>query len=84
VMRRGVRQALSGLVVNEKLGIGRGEYDSLKALLWNCLRTGAAVQNRDGRGEWREHLLGRVSFVESISPARGARLREMLGRVEWG
>lgn len=83
VMRQGVRQSLAGLVVNQRLGVGRAEYDALKALLHNCARTGAAAQNLDGRGDWRAHLTGRVGFVESIHAERGARLQAMLARIDW-
>lgn len=83
VMRRGVRQHLAGLVVNEHANVRRDDFDRLKALLTNCVRHGAASQNRDGRAAFREHLLGRVTFVESVNAARGAKLRAMYERIVW-
>ncbi len=83
IMRQGVRQSLTGLVVNERLGVGRAEYDALKALLSNCVTKGPQEQNRESRGDWQAHLEGRVAFVESVHAERGARLRAMLARVEW-
>jgi hypothetical protein len=83
VMRQGVRQHLAGLVVNQRMNVGRTEYDRLKALLTNCVRYGAESQNREGLPCFRLHLEGRVGFVESIHAAKGARLREILRRVWW-
>lgn len=83
IMRPGVRQNLAGLVINEKLNIRRNDYDLLKAILTNCMRHGAASQNREGAADFRAHLLGRISFVAQIHPQRGARLQELFNRIVW-
>src|SRR5690606_21263259 len=72
VMRRGVRQQLAGIVVNEYPNIRRDDYDQLKAILHNAVRSGLESQNREGHPQWRAHLQGRVAHVRSINPARGA------------
>jgi RNA-directed DNA polymerase len=76
IMRQGGRQHLAGLVVNDHLNIRRADFDLLKAILTNCARRGAG-------GENRAHLEGRVGFVESISPAKGLRLRSILDQISW-
>jgi len=83
MMRQGVRQRLAGLVVNERVNFPRDEYDRLKAILTNCVRRGPGGQNREGRGDWRLHLEGRVAFVEMLSQARGTQLRRLLEAIEW-
>jgi hypothetical protein len=83
IMRQGVRQHLAGLVTNTHLNVPRRDYDRLKATLTNCLRHGPASQNRERLVDFRAHLQGRVSFVESINPARGARLRGLYNRIAW-
>lgn len=83
IMRPGVRQQLAGLVVNERLNIRRDDYDRLKAILTNCLRHGPATQNHAGHADFRAHLLGLISFVAQIHPARGAKLRALLDRIDW-
>ncbi|MGA2653528.1 MAG: reverse transcriptase family protein [Terracidiphilus sp.] len=83
VMRRGVRQYLAGLVTNERLNVVRGDFDKLKAILTNCVRHGAESQNREGHAAFRQHLEGRVGFVEMVNPKKGARLRRMLERIAW-
>ena len=83
VMRQGVRQRLAGLVVNERVNVAREEFDRLKAVLTNCVRHGAASQNRNGHAAFREHLLGRVGFVESVNAGRGKKLRGIFERIVW-
>jgi len=83
VMRRGVRQHLAGLVINEHMNLVREDFDRLKAILTNCVRHGAESQNREGHPAFRAHLEGRVGFVEMVNAAKGARLRRIFERVEW-
>ena len=83
IMRRGVRQRLSGIVVNEHANVVRDDFDRLKATLTNCVRHGPESQNREAHPRWQAHLDGRVSFVEFVNPARGKRLREIYDRVRW-
>jgi hypothetical protein len=83
VLRRGVRQRVAGVVVNARLNVGRAEYDALKAILFNCVRFGPEDQNRSGHADFRAHLAGRVAYVASLNPERGARLRELFDRIEW-
>ena len=61
----------------------RREYDVLRAPLHNCARTGPDAQNRAGHPAFRDHLLGRIAWVESGSPARGARPRELFAEIPW-
>jgi RNA-directed DNA polymerase len=83
IMRQGVRQHLAGLVTNRHLNVGRAEFDRLKATLTNCVRRGPEGQNRADHTAFRSHLEGRVGFVESINPAKGARLRKLLEQIRW-
>jgi hypothetical protein len=83
VMRRSERQQLCGLVVNEKPNLPRRELDALKALLWNAIRFGPESQNRSGHTDFRRHLEGRVSYVASVHPDRGQRLRALFERIHW-
>jgi hypothetical protein len=83
IMRQGVRQHLAGIVTNQRLNVARDEFDRLKATLHNCVRHGPASQNRESHPAFREHLAGRVAFVESIHGGRGGRLRTIFERIEW-
>ena len=83
IMRQGVRQYLAGIVVNDHVNVIRRDYDLLKATLTNCLRRGWESQNRDGHGDFRAHLAGRVSFVEMVNAERGAKLRSLFDQIAW-
>ena len=84
VLRAHERQLVCGVVVNEDANVTRGEYDRLKAILHDAGRNGPAAANRAGVPEFRAHLLGRIAWMGSLNPARGARLRERFERVDWG
>lgn len=83
VRRRHQRQQLTGVVVNQRLNVPRREYDALRALLHNAAATGPEGQNRERHPEFRSHVLGRISWVASVHPGRGAKLREAFDRVRW-
>jgi hypothetical protein len=83
VMRRGVRQRIAGVVLNDRPNIARDEYDALKATLHNCVRLGPACQNRANHPNFRAHLTGRVAHTTSINPERGRRLQALLNRIVW-
>ncbi|PZF58472.1 RNA-directed DNA polymerase [Curtobacterium sp. MCBD17_034] len=83
VRRQGVRQSVTGVVVNAVPGVGRRELDRLRAVLHNCVRYGPASQDRGDHADFRAHLEGRVGWVEQVHPARGAALRAEFERIAW-
>jgi len=83
IMRRSVRQHIAGLVINERHNIRRTDFDQLKAILTNCIRSGPSAQNRNGHPDFRAHLQGRVAFVKSIHPAKAAKLEKLLAQIYW-
>jgi hypothetical protein len=83
IMLRSVWQRVAGVVVNERLNVGRSEYDTLKAVLFNCVRSGPQGQNRFGHDDFRSHLAGRVAYVASLNSARGDCLQQLFDRIAW-
>lgn len=77
------RQTVTGIVVNRRPNVPRGDYDQLKAILHNAVRDGPAGQNRGGHPDFRAHLLGRIAWVCAVSPERGGRLRAAFDRIAW-
>jgi hypothetical protein len=78
------RQAVLGVVVNERPTLPRPERDALRALLHNCATRGWASQTRGhDPATFRAHVLGRVAWAASIDPVFGARLRRMADRIDW-
>ena len=83
IMPRSSRQRVTGIVVNQHSNVERARYDALKALLHNCVRTGPEEQNQVGLPDFQRRLEGRVTWVEQVNPARGAKLRRMFDRIRW-
>jgi hypothetical protein len=82
-MRRGVRQLVTGVVVNARPGVPRDAFDRLKAILHNCGHHGPTSQNRDGHPDFRAHLAGRIAYVKSLTPERGEKLGRLFARIDW-
>lgn len=80
---RAGRQRVCGVVVNERLNVPRYEYDVLKAILHNARVHGPASQNREALSDFRAHLLGRLSWIESLNPTRGEKLRRQFASIAW-
>ncbi len=80
---RAGRQRVCGVVVNDHLNVPRAEYDLLKAILHNARVDGPGSQNRQMLPNFREHLLGRVAWIDSLNPDRGQKLRRQFARITW-
>lgn len=80
---RAGRQRVCGVVVNERLNVPRYEYDILKAILHHSRVHGPASQNREAVPDFRAHLLGRLSWIESLNPKRGEKLRRQFASIAW-
>lgn len=83
-MPRGVRQRLAGVVVNQHPNLARDKFDTLKATLHNCVRHGPNTQNRDLHRDFRASLLGRIAHASMLNSARGAKLKAIFARIDWG
>jgi len=83
VRSRGQRQVVTGLVVNDQVGVPREYHEQLRAVLHDAGRHGPAAANRLGHPDFRSYLEGRVGWVESVNPQRGRRLRAQLEAIVW-
>lgn len=83
MMRAGVRQQVTGIVVNRHPNIARGEFDRLKATLTNCARHGPQGQDRENRPDFRAWLAGKVAYVTMVNPQRGGRLQGLFDAIAW-
>jgi retron-type reverse transcriptase len=84
IMPRHQSQRVTGLVVNDHVNVGRTGFDTLKAILHNCVRGDPDSQNRAGVPDFRRHLEGRIAWVEQVNPHLGTKLRRVFERIEWG
>jgi len=66
--RRGARQRVTGLVVNNGPSVPRRYRRRLRAILHNARQTGLQAQNRENHPRFAESLRGRTEFVRSTHP----------------
>ncbi len=83
VRTRAQRQEVTGIVVNEHPAVRRHEVDALRALIHNCVVHGPASQSSPDDRDLRSVLLGRIGWVQSLQPQRGAMLRAEFDRIRW-
>lgn len=74
---------MCGVVVNVRPNVLRSEYDELKAILHNAARDGPDSQNRARLPDFHAHLRGRISWVASLNPSRGEKLRRRFDEISW-
>jgi hypothetical protein len=77
------RQSVCGVVVNVHPNVARAEYDQLKAILHNVARRGPESENRSGVADFKAYIRGRISWVASMNPDRGARLLRRFEEIDW-
>jgi hypothetical protein len=83
IMRHGGRQEILGVVVNQHCNIARDRFDELKAILYNCVKSGPDSPNRGAVPDFRRHLDGRIAWIEQIAPGRGVKLRALFEQIDW-
>lgn len=72
--RRGARQEVTGLVVNDGPRVPRAYRRRLRAILHNARKTGLDAQNREQHPHFAQALRGRIEFVRSTHPQLAAKL----------
>ena len=82
VMKAYEQQKAGGIVLNRKINIDRREFDRLKAILHNAKKNGIESQNISNHPFFREHLDGRIQWVENLNPERGKKLRAAFEQIE--
>jgi RNA-directed DNA polymerase len=83
LMTNAGQQHILGLVVNDQPAVARSEFDNLRATLHNCIQTSPELQSRNRTVDFRSQLLGRIGWVTSTNPQRGARLMELFNQIRW-
>jgi retron-type reverse transcriptase len=78
VVRRGRRQEVTGVVVNDRPGVPRDELRRFRALLYQISKDGPAGKRWGHGGDVLEAALGFASYVAMVDPERGNKLREQV------
>ena len=83
ILRRGARQRVAGVVINQHPNLARAEFDRLKATLHNCVEVGPRSQNHLAHSDFRAHLSGRVAHLAMLNPQRALKLQTLLNAIPW-
>ena len=76
VVRRGRRQEVTGVVVNEKPGVVRADLRRFRALLYQIEKDGPEGKRWGSGGDVITAALGYASYVAMVDPVKGGVLRE--------
>jgi RNA-directed DNA polymerase len=83
VVRRGRRQEVTGVVVNERVSVPRVELRKFRALLHHIAKDGPAGKRwGHGGGDVLAAALGFASYVAMVDPAKGNPLRERVRALQ--
>lgn len=88
MMRQGVSQRLTGLVLNCFPNVPRKDYDRLKATSYNCVKQGYQTQNRNQHPDFKAHLKGRIVFIRFLfirflNGKKADKLDALYERIDW-
>lgn len=83
VMRRGRRQEVTGVVVNDRLGIERDTLRKFRATLFQIEKDGPSGKKWGAPGtSLLSAIHGFASFVAQVDPDKGRALLEQVGRIQ--
>lgn len=81
VQRPNTRQSVTGIVVNERMGVPRATVRRLRAILHNAERTGLAAQNREQHPHFESWVAGMIAYVKMVNPDQAAGLVDAWERL---
>jgi len=79
---KGSRQKVTGLVVNDKVSIGRNKKKNLRAIIHNILMNGFVAENRYDDPFFRERIFGHLGYANLVDPKFAAPLIESLKKID--
>ncbi|WP_255350290.1 MULTISPECIES: retron St85 family RNA-directed DNA polymerase [unclassified Methanosarcina] len=83
VLSRGSQQKVTGLVVNDKVSIGRRKKKILRAIVHNIQKNGAETENREKDPFFKEKICGELAFAKMVDPDFANPLIEKLKGFNW-
>lgn len=73
------QQAVTGVVVNEKPNVFRTECRRIRTILHQC-KNGVFPQDRIAL---KQHLRGKIAYIQSVNPEQGMKLLEQFNSIDW-
>lgn len=80
---RGSSQRVTGLVVNDKVTLGREKKKWLRAIVHNIVENGLETENRENDPFFKEKIFGHLAFAKMVEPDFADSLLDSLKSVDW-
>ena len=80
---QGSKQKVTGLVVNDKVSIGRKRKKNIRATVHNILKNGPEIENRENNPFFKEKIFGELAFVKMVDPDFANPLIDKLKQLDW-
>jgi RNA-directed DNA polymerase len=81
VMRKGSQQKVTGIVVNDKMGIDRNEIRKFRALIHQIGQTGIAGKTFRKGVDLENSMRGYAEFISMVKPEQGKQLKVQLDQI---
>lgn len=81
VMRTGSRKEVTGIVVNEKINVGRKKLNQFRALLHQVEKDGPEGKSWNSNPNVLPAIKGYANFVNMVNPQKGAKLLEQVKNI---
>ena len=78
VQRPGMRQTVTGIVVNRRPNVPRRTVRRIRAILHQARKQGLEAANRSGRENFEHWLGGMIAYIRMVNPYRGEKLKKEL------
>ena len=82
LQRHHQRQSVTGLVVNDRVGVDRRTRRRLRAILHRAKTEGLQAQNRHGHPNFAAHVAGLIAMVGASQPEVAERYRRELAQAK--
>jgi hypothetical protein len=80
---RGSSQRVTGVVVNDKVSLGKNKKKTLRAIVHNTVKKGPIVANRENDPFFKERLFGYLGHAKMVDPDYAISLINFLKEVNW-
>jgi RNA-directed DNA polymerase len=84
--RKGIRQTVTGLVIDQEVFVNRKFKDEVEAHLYGCKTFGVIrhIEHRDIKHEFfKEWLLGKIMFINSVEPNTARKYLVKFNEIQW-
>jgi RNA-directed DNA polymerase len=81
VMRKGVQQKVTGIVVNEKASIDRKELHKFRALIHQIKTNGIANKSWRKGVDLENSMRGYAEFISMVKPEQGSKFKAQLDQI---